>query len=78
MSRNMKIETIKFLTLDEFGRLFKLISGKRDRAIFIIAYRHGLRASEIGLLQVDDLDFERQQIGDFCPSPRKGLIRIFT
>lgn len=58
----MRIETIKFLTLDEFGRLFKLISDKRDRAIFLIAYRHGLRASEIGLLQIDDLDFERQQI----------------
>jgi type 1 fimbriae regulatory protein FimB len=29
----------------------------RDRALFLIAYRHGLRASEIGLLRLEDLDF---------------------
>jgi hypothetical protein len=29
----------------------------RDRALFLIAYRHGLRASEVGLVHVDDLNF---------------------
>jgi type 1 fimbriae regulatory protein FimB len=55
-------ETIKFLTLDETRRLFAGITDKRDKAIFLVAYRHGLRASEIGLLRVDDLDLKRLRI----------------
>ncbi len=62
MPRQSKLETIKFLTLDETARLFGMISDKRDKAIFLIGYRHGLRASEIGLLNIQDLDFERQRI----------------
>lgn len=62
MPRSSKLETIKFLTLDETNRLFGVIQEKRDKAIFLIGYRHGLRASEIGLLQIQDLDFERQRI----------------
>ena len=51
-------DTIKFLTLDELGRLFAATrASTRDRALFLIAYRHGLRASEVGLLRVEDLDF---------------------
>jgi len=57
-----RTETIKFLTLDETKRLFKWITDKRDKAIFLTAYRHGLRASEIGLLRVDDLDLKRLRI----------------
>jgi integrase len=57
-----RTETIKFLTLDETKRLFKWITDKRDKAIFLIAYRHGLRASEVGLLRVDDLDLKRLRI----------------
>jgi type 1 fimbriae regulatory protein FimB len=55
-------ETIKFLTLDETRRLFKAITDKRDKAIFLLAYRHGLRVSEIGLLQVSDLDLKRLRV----------------
>lgn len=62
MPRTTKLETIKFLTLDEIARLLGAISDKRDKAIFLIAYRHGLRASEIGLLNVQDLDFQQQRI----------------
>jgi len=47
---------ITFLTQDELRRLFKVIHSKRDKAIFLVAYRHGLRASEIGLLQRADVD----------------------
>src|SRR5205085_10499919 len=54
-----RTQTIKFLTLDETQRLFSVIKDKRDRAIFLIAYRHGLRASEVGLLQTGDLDFKK-------------------
>ena len=51
-----------FLTLDETRRLFAAITDKRDKAIFLLAYRHGLRASEIGLLRVSDLDLKRFRI----------------
>jgi type 1 fimbriae regulatory protein FimB/type 1 fimbriae regulatory protein FimE len=51
-------ETIKFLSLDEIQRLFSVITSRRNRALFLIAYRHGLRAGELGLLQTNDLDFK--------------------
>lgn len=57
-----KLETIKFLTLDEIKRLFAVITDKRDRAMFLIAYRHGLRATEVGLLRTDDVDLKQLRI----------------
>jgi len=39
---------ISFLTQDETKRLLSAIKTKRDRAIFLTAYRHGLRACKIG------------------------------
>jgi integrase/recombinase XerD len=57
-----RTETIKFLTLDETKRLFSHITDKRDKSIFLTAYRHGLRASEVGLLCVEDLDLKRLKI----------------
>ena len=53
---------IYFLTQDELRRLFKVIRSKRDKAIFLMAYRHGLRASEIGLLQRVDVDAKQGRI----------------
>ena len=35
---------------------------KRDRALFLLAYRHGLRASEVGLLNVSDIDLKQERI----------------
>src|ERR1700759_172389 len=56
-------ETIRFLTLDETARLFRAIgSHRRDRALFLVAYRHGLRASEVGLLHVTDVDLKKLRI----------------
>ena len=50
-------ETIRFLTLDGLGRLLAATRGSvHDRALFLLAYRHGLRASEVGLLRTEDLD----------------------
>ena len=50
-------DTIRFLTLDELGRLLAATRGSvRDRALFLLAYRHGLRASEVGRLHAEDLD----------------------
>src|SRR2546429_5897898 len=51
--------TINCLTQDELRQLFKVIRSKRDKAIFLVAYRHGLRASEVGLLQRADVDVRR-------------------
>jgi site-specific recombinase XerD len=60
--RRPEQRTIHFLTQDEVRRLFKVIKSKRDKAIFLVAYRHGLRASEIGLLQRADVDAEQGRI----------------
>ena len=54
--------TITFLTQDEVRRLFSVIKNKRDRAIFAVAYRHGLRASEVGLLHLTDVDLKQGRI----------------
>ena len=54
--------TITFLTQEELKRLFSTVKDKRDRAIFLLAYRHGLRASEIGLLQRTDVDLKQGRI----------------
>ncbi|MGH7150257.1 MAG: tyrosine-type recombinase/integrase, partial [Planctomycetota bacterium] len=35
---------------------------RRDYALLLIAYRHGLRASEVGLLRKEDLDFKTNRI----------------
>ncbi len=53
---------IQFLTQPELRALFRVITRKRDRALFLVAYRHGLRASEVGLLQVDDVNFAQQRL----------------
>jgi integrase len=43
-----------YLTLPEKDRFFKSIDSVRDRAMFRLLYHHGLRASEIGKLQLSD------------------------
>jgi integrase len=45
---------IKYLTAEELERLFRVITSTRDKAIFRLAYHRGLRASEVGALQVSD------------------------
>ncbi len=54
--------SIFFLTQEELRQLFSVISGKRDRAIFYLAYHHGLRASEVSLLLRDDLQDRQGRI----------------
>ena len=44
------------LTQEEVRRLFDVIANKRDRVLSRMAYRHGLRASEVGLLSRNDAD----------------------
>lgn len=47
---------IKYLTEQEIDRFFSVIRDPRDLAIFRVAYHRGLRAREVGLLQVADFD----------------------
>ncbi|MCH7680933.1 tyrosine-type recombinase/integrase [candidate division KSB1 bacterium] len=56
------LKTIKYLTQEEVSRLFSKIQDKRDRAMFNVVYKYGLRASEVGLLKIDDVDLERRRI----------------
>ena len=52
--------TIASLTQDEARRLFAATkTNKRDRALFLTAYRHGLRASAVGTLHIPDFDPKR-------------------
>jgi site-specific recombinase XerD len=50
--RRKKKNTIKYLDAEELDRLFRVIKSVRDRAIFRLAYHRGLRASEVGRLQM--------------------------
>jgi integrase len=48
----------KYLTTLEIEAFFSVIDDNRDRAIFRVAYHRGLRASEVGLLQLSDYQAE--------------------
>jgi integrase len=67
-SKNHKPETrrgsgkMQFLTQEELKRLFAVIKDERDKVLFLLAYRHGLHASEIGLLQRTDVDLKQGRI----------------
>jgi site-specific recombinase XerD len=54
--------SINFLTQDEMRRLLECTPSKRDYAIFLLAYRHGLRASEVGMLRTADLDVKQYRL----------------
>lgn len=49
-------EIYKYLEIQEIKRLFSVIKSKRDRAIFRVSYHRGLRAHEVGLLQMADFN----------------------
>ena len=57
-----RAERIKFLSTDEIKALLNSISSPRDKAIFLLAYRYGLRASEVGLLTRDDVRLSSRKI----------------
>jgi len=77
-------DVIRFLTVDECAALFRSArkTSKRDHALLLLAYRHGLRAPEVGLLKRDDLDlktnriqFERLSRSRWTASTRSSLTR---
>ena len=60
-----KLKRFKFLTLDQVHKLIEVMDSPkaiRDRAIFMIAFWRGLRASEVGLLQLEDYDPKTKQL----------------
>jgi integrase len=61
-ARKRRKDIIKHLSEDEMAHLFSVIDSIRDRAIFQIAYRAGLRASEVGMLQLRDYDAKADKI----------------
>ncbi|MEM5785758.1 MAG: tyrosine-type recombinase/integrase [Syntrophobacteraceae bacterium] len=52
----------RFLRDEEVGKLLNVITGVRDRAMFYIMLRCGLRVQETAGLTVDDLDLRRGTI----------------
>jgi site-specific recombinase XerD len=62
LTRALTKRNIKYLTEEELTRLFAVIESPRDRAIFRLAYHRGLRASEVGLLQVADYRADRGRL----------------
>jgi len=60
--RRRKPETVQYLTGDELARLLKVIRSPRDRAMFIVAYHRGLRASETQKLQMSDIRLKDERI----------------
>ena len=55
-------QEIKYYTEGELERLFAQITDTRDKAIFRVAYHRGLRASEVGLLQLEDLSMKDERL----------------
>jgi site-specific recombinase XerD len=52
----------RFLRDEEVAKLLKVIEGQRDRAMFHVMLRCGLRVEEVAGLRVDDLDLRRGTI----------------
>src|SRR3712207_4392399 len=60
--RKERTNKIDYLTTDELKRLLSVIESKRDKALFLLAYKHGLRSSEVRLLQTSDVDYKKLRI----------------
>lgn len=58
----MDTRSIHYFTQQELHDIFSVIEDRRDKALVLTAYTYGLRASEIGMLRREDIDFERLKI----------------
>lgn len=60
---NKELRSREYLTPDEINRLMKAArtnrQGHRDATMILLAYRHGLRASEVCALRWDQFDLEQ-------------------
>jgi integrase len=66
---------VTFLTQDEVRRLLEVITDKRDRALFPLAYHHGLRASEVSLLQRADVHDKQGRI--YIPRVKGSIAKTY-
>lgn len=66
----------KYLTQEELTAFFLVIKDPRDMAMFDLTYKYGLRASEIGLLTLNDIDFETNQI--FIHRLKKSASHVYV
>lgn len=64
-----------FLTQEEVRRLLAVITDKRDRALFQLAYHHGLRASEVSLLHRADVQEKQGRI--YIPRVKGSLAKTY-
>lgn len=65
--KNSERRDREYLTLDEVERLIvgakkRGRQGQRDGALILIAFRHGLRVSELVALKWSEVDFDNQQL----------------
>ena len=67
----MNQRPIKYLNQEEVTAFFSKIQDKRDRALFSVIYKYGLRASEATLLQPEHVDLKRGKI--YIPRLKKGI-----
>jgi len=67
--RRRKTDELKYLSTEELQRFFAGIKDKRDIAVFRVMYHLGLRASEIGILDLADF---RQTEGRLKVTRLKG------
>ena len=58
----MNDRKIRYMTQDEVKRFFARIQDRRDRALFDMIYKYGLRVSEATLLTLQDVDLDRGKI----------------
>jgi site-specific recombinase XerC len=55
-------DAVKYLTEEQLDAFFGVIKSPRDTAIFRLMYHRGLRASELGKLQLSDWNRDRDRI----------------
>lgn len=68
----------RYLKNEEITLLFKAIKNRRDRAMFLLMLRSGLRVEELSKLTLDAIDFERQRIAVCNGKWQKGRIVYFS
>jgi site-specific recombinase XerD len=68
----------RYLKNEEITVLFKEIQNRRDRAMFLLMLRSGLRVEELSKLTLDAIDFGRQRIAVCNGKWQRGRIVYFS
>ena len=64
----------RYLMDEDVARLFSVIENRRDRAIFMLMLRCGLRVEEVAKLTLAAIDFKRSQLFVFEGKGGKGRV----